>query len=119
MSRGPVGMRLTRDLARVLLRCYPRHFRQRWASEFIEAAAHRWRREREKSCVGALGTLRAGLYLCADTLGAAPGTWRSTPGWGDAPDGSDPRQTWRARLMSAICSLVPPPYVMPKMPNGF
>jgi putative ABC transport system permease protein len=102
MSGGPFGLRVTRDLARVLLRCYPRRFRQRWGDEFIQAAAHRWQRERETARLGAIGTLRAGLLLCADTLGAAPGTWRSTPGWGGSPDGFDPHHRRRDRIVFAI-----------------
>jgi predicted permease len=102
MTRRPLGLRGTRALARLLLCCYPRRFRQRWTEAFIEAAAHRWRRERERGRLGTLGTLRAGLLLCADTLGAAPGTWRSPAGWNGAPDGFYPRQPWRDRLLGAI-----------------
>ena len=95
----PLGLRLTRALARLLLRCYPRAFRRRWAADFVDAAAHRWRREFAAAQPAALATARTGILLCADSLGAVPRAWRSS---GGGAHGSDPRRSLMERLMSSM-----------------
>jgi predicted permease len=97
-----LALRCTRRLARVLLRLYPRAFRRRWANDFVEAAAHRCRRELTAAAGPApIAAVRTWLLLCADTLGAAPTAWRST-GSNGVPSGSDLPPSIREHLMTSI-----------------
>ena len=98
-----LALRLTRGLARALLRLYPRPFRARWSRDFVEAAAHRWQRELAAPRPPVIATIRTGVLLCADTVGAAPGAWRSRGG--GAPAGPDPRPPYTARVAAWIAGV--------------
>lgn len=102
MSGDAFGLRMIRAFARLLLWCYPREFRHRHRGDFLDVAAHRWHRELDARGRRGRATVHTGLLLCADTLGAVPGSWRG----GAGRLGSDPRRPpQRAvgpRLLSGI-----------------
>lgn len=93
---------MTRTFARFLLRAYPLGFRRVHGRAFVECASHRWTRELEATGRGGLATVRTGLVFCADTLGAAPGSWSKDSGWRTGSPDGPPRPPFKDVFMSWI-----------------
>jgi hypothetical protein len=91
--------RIVRRAARLVLRLYPRAFRDAFGAEFLDLAERRWHRERRASGRPGAASLRTGRMLVCDAARAIPVAWRERR---PRPGGSLPPPDRGPRLMHLL-----------------